>query len=180
MIILANKQKYHFHTHPIISLSLAVIGLSLAVFVVSAKPDQNPDKGFDQFGYNKTARLFVGSADGVDRLLDNKVWGDPTYANDHLTMNWTEDWDRGKTENWNNPPYADAWTTNQWNGKAKDGSGETWQYKIKWVGACGADGTVLPNDSYCIWGQFAVVFSQGTVANKHFWETHSTPSGLGN
>ena len=44
--------------------------------------------GFDQFGYNYQARIFVGSADGVDRTLDEAVWGDSTYANDNLVMKW--------------------------------------------------------------------------------------------
>jgi hypothetical protein len=175
----ARNKGYHFHTHPIISLSLAVIGLSLAVFVVSASNAPTDKKGFNEFGYNETARLFVGKADGVDRNLDGTVWGDPTYANDRLNMNWNEEWDRGKSENWSSPPYEDAWLTNNWNGKAKVGSGEMWQYKIKWIGSCGNDGASLPNDSYCIWGQFAVVFSQGTVGNKHFWDAHAKPNGLG-
>lgn len=42
--------------------------------------------GFDEFGYNYQARVFVGKADGVDRILDGKVWGDSTYANDWLVM----------------------------------------------------------------------------------------------
>jgi len=38
------------------------------------KPDET---GFDEFGYNYQARLFSGLADGVDRVLDGKVWGEP-------------------------------------------------------------------------------------------------------
>jgi hypothetical protein len=49
--------------------------------------------GFDEFGYNYQARVFVGKADGVDRVLDNAVWGDPTYANDWLVMKWSKAWD---------------------------------------------------------------------------------------
>lgn len=44
--------------------------------------------GFDQYGYNDTARVFNGLADGVDRNLDGTVWGDPTYAKDKLVMKW--------------------------------------------------------------------------------------------
>src|SRR5450756_990472 len=50
-------------------------------------------KGFDEFGYNDAARVFVGLADGVDRKLDGLVWGDPTYAKDHLVMKWNKAWD---------------------------------------------------------------------------------------
>jgi hypothetical protein len=33
----------------------------------------------------------LGKADGVDRVLDGKVWGDPTYANDWLVMKWSKE-----------------------------------------------------------------------------------------
>jgi len=46
--------------------------------------------GFDKFGYNYPARIFVGAADGVDRVLDGAFLGDPTYANDHLVMKWSK------------------------------------------------------------------------------------------
>src|SRR3989304_5078336 len=66
--------------------------------------------GFDQFGYNYKARIFVGPADGVDRVLDGKVWGDPTYANDYLVMKWSKGWDnaRFKGASWT----PDAWEDN--------------------------------------------------------------------
>ena len=46
--------------------------------------------GFDQFGYNYQAMVFVGPADGIDKVLDGKVWGDSTYANDRLVMKWSK------------------------------------------------------------------------------------------
>ncbi len=67
--------------------------------LVQAAAKTTPDKsnqGFDEFGYNYTARIFVGPADGVDRNLDGKVWGDPTYANDRLKMVWSKAWDDAK------------------------------------------------------------------------------------
>ena len=135
--------------------------------------------GFDEFGYNDTARVFNGIADGVDRNLDGKVWGSPTYANDYLVMKWNAEWDRGKAEGWSIPPYA-AWLNNEWNGKFPGGSGESWVYKIKWVGPCGAEYTPLPDGGYCIWGQFAVILSQGSVAGEHFWDVLAKPAGYGN
>jgi hypothetical protein len=133
--------------------------------------------GFDEFGYNYTARIFQGPADGVDRNLNGMVWGDPTYANDLLKMKWTADWDRGKAENWTNPPYDKAWTDNQWNGAVPGGSGEVWHYKIKWIGACGSDGAPTPDGGYCIWGQFEVLSDHGTVDGAHLWYTHAIPNG---
>lgn len=137
-------------------------------------------RGFDLLGYNRCAGIFRGPADGVDGTLDGKVWGDATYAKDHLVMKWNAEWDRGNLEGWIDPNGYAAWEDNEWNGKVPGGSGEVWHYKIVWVGACGALGTVLPDGGYCLWGQFEVIFSHGTSANEHFWETHARPAGYGN
>ncbi len=136
------------------------------------------DSGFDQYGYNYTARIFSGPADGVDRNLDGTVWGGTTYANDHLVMKWNAEWDRGNAEGWANPPY-DAWITNEWNGMIPDGSGDTWHYKIQWVGPCGTDGTSLPDGGYCIWGQFEVLMDQGMLDGTHTWFARALPNGFG-
>lgn len=136
--------------------------------------------GFDMLGYNRCAGLFNGPADGVDGVLDGKLWGiNPGYANDHLVMKWNAAWD---VCNANHSPVncAGAWINNEWNGKVPGGSGERWVYKIKWVGLCGAEGTPTPDGGSCIWGEYEVVFSQGTVGNQHFWEIHAKPTGYGN
>src|SRR3989304_316073 len=88
--------------------------------------------GFDEFGYNYNARVFVGPADGVDRVLDGMVWGDPTYANDHLVMKWSKAWDDARFHG--GPWTPDAWVNNEWNGNVPGGSGESEIVKIKWVG----------------------------------------------
>jgi hypothetical protein len=134
--------------------------------------------GFDQFGYNNGARLFNGLADGVDRVLDGKVWGDPTFANDKLVMKWSGGWDRGKAEGWTKPPYQDAWTTNQWNGRVQNGSGDVWHYKIIWVGAALENSPYWRPGGYSIWGQFEVIMDQGSSMNEHFWYAHAKPNGL--
>ena len=133
---------------------------------------------FDEFGYNDVAGIFNAPADGVDRVLDEQVWGDPTYATDHLVMKWNNEWDRGNAEGWANAPYR-AWLTNEWNGQVPGGSGEVWHYGIKWVGDCVTDPTPLPEGSYCIWGQFAVVLSHGTFDGQHFWDAIARPVALG-
>jgi hypothetical protein len=134
--------------------------------------------GFDRFGYNETARIFVGRADGVDRRLDGKYWDDPVYANDRLVMKWNEEWDRGVAERWSNPPY-DAWEDNEWNGRVPGGSGQVWHYKIVWVGPCGEEGDPVEGGGTCVWGQFAVLLSQGTDAGEHVFDVHARPSGYG-
>lgn len=159
-----------------------VLLIAAAVAALAAVPAiATAAGGFDQFGYNDTARVFSGPADGVDRVLDGKVWGDPTYANDHLVMKWNAEWDRGNDEGWTNPPYR-AWENNEWNGNVSGGSGAVWHYKIVWVGPCGAYGTPLPDGSYCIWGQFAVIMDQGfdsTYGEGHLWFAHAKPNGVG-
>jgi hypothetical protein len=60
------------------------------------------------------ARVFVGKADGVDRALDGTVWGDSTYANDHLVMKWSKAWDDARF--YGAPWTPDAWLDNEWNG----------------------------------------------------------------
>lgn len=132
--------------------------------------------GFDEFGYNYTARNFVGAADGADRILDGKLWGDPKYAKDHLVMKWSKAWNdaRFNGKEWT----PDAWENNEWNGKVPGGSGEVWHYKIVWVGPSLENSPYWKPGGYSIWGQFEVIFSQGT-ADTHFWETHAKPAGYG-
>lgn len=134
--------------------------------------------GFDGFGYNYTARVFVGAADGVDRALDGAVWGDPTYANDHLVMKWSKGWDNARFHG--EPWGPDAWLNNEWNGKVPGGSGEIWHYKIVWVGPELEDSPYWREGGYdALWGEFEVIFSHGTIANEHFWDAHARPSGYG-
>lgn len=134
-------------------------------------------KGFDEFGYNYNARIFVGSADGVDRVLDGEVWGDPTYANDYLVMKWSKAWDDAR---FNGAPWTpDAWETNEWNGMVPGGSGEVWHYKIIWVGPALEKSPYWREGGYSIWGQFEVIMSQGIFENEHILEFLTSPNGFG-
>lgn len=181
-----NKIEIHHH-HFLMLLVVTVIVSVVATFLFtaqvgagSASRSKNPTgKGFDELGYNRSARIFESAADGVDGTLDGKVYNLALYANDHLKMKWNAEWDRGNAEGWNNGPYT-AWLDNNWNGQVPNGSGEVWQYRIKWIGSCGPDGTALSDGGYCIWGQFEVLLSHGTVDNEHFWDAHAIPAGFGN
>lgn len=155
-------------------LSVFVLAVLLVVAIVPAFAGG----GFDELGYNRTARIFNGPADGVDGVLDGKANGYELYANDHLVMKWNAEWDRGNAEGWSNPPY-NAWINNEWNGQVPGGSGETWHYNIVWYGPCGATGTPLPEGGYCLWGQFQMLLSHGTVDNGHIWDVLATPAGYG-
>lgn len=134
--------------------------------------------GFDEFGYNYQARIFVGAADGIDRVLDGKVWGDPTYANDHLVMKWSKAWDAARFDG--APWTCDAWTDNEWNGQVPGGSGEIWHYKIVWVGSNLQNSPCWRPGGYPIWGQFEVISSHGTIPGfGHLWDAHAIPTGYG-
>lgn len=139
------------------------------------------DAGFDQYGYNRTARIFSGPVSG---WCDYK-YNDPnclgSWSNDRLVMKWNAEWDRGNDENWSHPPYA-AWENNEWNGM-NGGSGEVWHYKIVWVGDCNLDGNpntndLLPDGGYCIWGQFEAIFDHYVGQNNNWW-AKVAPAGYG-
>ena len=133
--------------------------------------------GFDQYGYNYQARVFVGKADGVDRVLDGTVSGDPTYANDHLVMKWSKDWDDAR---FHGAPWTpDAWCTNEWNGNVPGGSGTgTEHYKIIWVGPELEGSQYWRAGGDPIWGQFEVIMDVYTEVGAHY-NFHVEPAGLG-
>ena len=162
-----------------IMLAALVALLALAVTPLAAKgPAGKGNVGFDEYGYNYQARVFVGTADGVDRNLDGTVWGDPVYGNDHLVMKWSKAWDDARFHGSEWAP--DAWCTNEWNGMFAGGSQEVWHYKIIWVGPELEDSAYWREGGYPIWGQFEVIMSQGLMDGEHVWEMPVvTPNGLG-
>lgn len=166
-----------------ISMGILSVVLLVSVFTFIVPVNAANTNGFDEFGYNRRARNFVGT--GESWCMGKLSWDHATcevymgaYAHDKIVMKWNAEWDRGNAENWANPPYG-AWENNEWNGKVPGGSGEIWHYKIVWIGSCGADGAPLADGGYCIWGEFEVIMSHGTVANVHFWDAHAIPTGYG-
>ncbi|MEM2685845.1 MAG: hypothetical protein QXM89_04915 [Candidatus Bathyarchaeia archaeon] len=159
----------------LLSIFLVLLVSSLVSAGSAKKPDD--DKGFDEFGYNYQARIFVGKADGVDRVLDGKVWGDPTYANDWLVMKWSKAWDDARF--YGKPWTPDAWCINEWNDAVPGGSGEVCRYKIIWVGPELENSPYWREGGYPIWGQFEVVMDHGIFAGEHLRNALVTPNGLG-
>lgn len=142
---------------------------------------QGSGGGFNQYGYNYTARIFNGTGSSwcLAKGLAANCMG--AYSSDKLVMKWNADWDRGNAEKWANPPYR-AWEDNEWNGNCPECSGAVWHYKIQWVGRCGADYTPLPDGGYCIWGQFETLMDQGhdpSLGPGHVWFAHAMPGGYG-
>ncbi|MCX6649836.1 MAG: hypothetical protein NTV61_10705 [Candidatus Bathyarchaeota archaeon] len=150
---------------------LAVLAL-VPVFAAQAK-----GTGFDEFGYNYQARIFSGPADGVDRVLDGKVWGDPTYANDHLVMKWSKAWDDAR---FNGALWTpDAWCTNEWNGHVAGGSGESETFKCIWVGPALEASPYWRPGGYAIWGEFEAIMDHYGGLGAGGWFAHAIPCGLG-
>lgn len=63
--------------------AIVVMGLVLAIGLpVSAD-------GFSETGYNWNARIYNGTYDGIDHVLDGLYFGEPLpYINDHVVMKW--------------------------------------------------------------------------------------------
>lgn len=154
------------------------------VFGFSTSPalaEKPTEVGFDENGYNYTARIFNGTGESwsIAKGLPADYLG--IYAKDRLVMKWNAEWDRGNAENWADPPYA-AWENNEWNGMVLGGSDAVWKYKVVWVGNYVADPTLIPEDGYGIWGQFAIIMDQGKdpfFGAGHLWFTHANPTGYG-
>ena len=146
---------------------------------IGAGAPASAEGGFDQYGYNYKANVFSGPADGVDRNLDGKVWGDPTYASDHLVMKWNEQWDDcNDAGNNDEEACAGAWTTNEWNGMSPDGSQSNWHYKIIWVGVDQENSELWREGGYPIWGSYEVIQDQGVDGGEHIVFAQGVPNGL--
>jgi len=173
----------------IVFIAVLAVLMILTTSVVFAAPGKNADKGnldkgFDEYGYNYSANIFVGTGDSVDR-----VWGNDTsiWANDRLVMNWNDEWDRGNAgpdgirhtaDDWTDGPYA-AWCTNHWNGNVPGGSGETENFKCIWVGPELQDSPYWREGGEPIWGQFEIIFDKYTYADGLVEWLKATPAGLG-
>ena len=153
--------------------------ISLA-FLVSALASPAAAGGFDQYGYNRTARVFNGPASGWCLAGGAPADCQGIFSNDNLVMKWNAEWDRGNAEGWTNGPYR-ADLDNEWNGNVPGGSGWTEHFKAVWIGGnCGPDGARLLNGGYCIWGQFEAIFDRGMDPSHSPWtKAHATPAGYG-
>ena len=135
--------------------------------------------GFNECGYNYKARVFSGLADGVDRKLDGMVWGDSTFANDHLVMKWNAAWDACNANGYDNPVFCKgAWTTNEWNGMGPNGSATSDHVKIIWVGSAGIASPYWVSGGWSIWNNYEVIMDHGIIDGQHFIWTKATPNGL--
>ena len=154
--------------------------LSMGIFSAMAAPAVAAG-GFDQNGYNYGARIFSGPADGVDKMLDGKVWGDSAYANDHLVMKWNSAWDTCNSHGSNDAIYcAGAWDTNQWNGMSPNGSQWIEHIKIIWVGSAAENSEYWVQGGLSIWRNYEIILDRGMApGHERFVATFAKPNGLG-
>lgn len=99
-------------------------------------------QGPDEFGYDYQARLFNGTYDSSDRVLDGKYFGSTgDYVDDKLIMKWSDAWlanvdcngdhklDRGLGTDGYATNTSRGWLTN-----LVVGDGYTYFAKIVWTG----------------------------------------------
>lgn len=117
--------------------------------------------GFDEYGYNYEANLFVGPYDWYDR--DKEAgWAGPEYHYITLIMKWSDNW-------WSENKEG-AWLTNHMYGTEPDGT--HWTYFCKIVYSTEPiEGAVGP-----IWGTYWVIEE---VESGTGIVTHAKPTGFG-
>ena len=164
-----------------LGLTVAMAGLTLSAGVAGASPNGNGG-GFDQYGYNYTARVFNGTylqwcaEQGIAPATCSTYLGAAT-VNDQLIMKWNAAWDACNASQ-TPPNCAGAWTDNELNGKVPGGDGYVWHYKIVYSQTCTTSGTPS-NGGYCVWGDYEVLMDQGTVNGTHTSYALATPNGYG-
>lgn len=127
------KEEMKFLVWATVPLVLGLLAFSSAVALAGGG-------GFDEFGYDYLARIFVGAADGVDRNLDGRVWGDPTYGNDHLVMKWSKAWDSAR---FHGAPWTCVFVV-KWNWRF-------WSTKIPWCDQQKIPAMITGNSLDLIW-----------------------------
>ena len=162
---------------------LAVLGLVALTQSGATNGSLTAEWGFDQFGYNDTARLFNGT--GASCCLAKGMETDclGIYSPDKLVMKWNAAWDNCNANGYDTASIcAGAWTDNEWNGKVSGGSGQNWHYKIIWVGSQTENSPYWKEGGYSVWGNYEVIMDQGQDPNMgpgHIWFAKATPNGYG-
>lgn len=125
--------------------------------------------GFNEYGYNYTARIFNGTGLSwcneigiTDVGSCNSELGGP-FSYDKLVMKWNAQWDNCNNKGYTDPTYClGAWLDNEWNGNVTGGSGAIWHYKIIWVGPSGESSQYWVPGGELVWGNYEIVMDQGT------------------
>jgi hypothetical protein len=161
------------------------IATAVSVFASAGVALAAGGHGFDQYGYNRSARVFVGT--GSSWCQGKLGWSKATcdaymgiYANDQLVMKWNAAWNAcNAAGNDDESACAGASLDNEWNGMVPGGSGETEHFKAIWVGSAGEDSSYWRDGGYLIWNNYEALMDQGMADGSHWWAAHATPNGYG-
>src|SRR5450759_2387270 len=150
-------------------LTLAIIVLTLTFVLVHPVA---AGTGFDQYGYNDTARIFNGTGESWCMAGEHtQAWCDSFLGSsiyDKLIMKWNAAWDACNLAEGNDGEAClGAWTSNEWNGNVPGGSGVTDHYKIIWVGPEAEASLYWVAGGYTVWGSYEVIMDQGTGITGH-------------
>ena len=155
--------------------SLGLMGVSSSAWAAA--------DGFNQFGYNYTARLFNGT---YMQWCQEYGITDPgtcstdlggSSVNDQLIMKWNAAWDACNA-NQTAADFAGAWLDNEINGMVPVGDATVWHYKIVYSQSCTDTGTTS-SGGYCIWNDYEVIMDQGISGGIHTSNALVTPNGYG-
>lgn len=168
-----------------IAVSLAALTAAIGCAAVLPLTASAAEKGFDQYGYNRTARVFNGTGNSwcqnayhTTEAACEGIMGE--YSSDRLVMKWNKAWDECNENGYDNPTYcAGATLTNEWNGKVPGGSGEVAHYKFIWVGSAGESSTYWREGGALIWGNYEVLMEQGVNDEGHWVGAFAKPNGFG-
>lgn len=161
----------------------ALVALLAMVAALTLSTIASAGGGFDEFGYNNTARVFNGTGSSWCLAGGQGANCLGVYSSDKLVMKWNAKWDAcNDVDNFDPGVCTGAWTNNEWNGNVAGGSGAVWHYKIIWVGPADAVGSFWVEGGYRVWGNYEVLMDQGhdpNIGPGHIWFAHATPNGYG-
>ena len=164
-------------TITISALGLGATGLAAAVVLPFSASAAG---GFDQYGYNRSAHIFQGTASGWCLAGGQAADCLGAYSNDHLVMKWNAAWDACNAHGYDDATYcAGAWDTNEWNGNVPGGSGVTEHVKIIWVGSAAEASPYWRDGGYSIWGNYEAITDRGMDNGTQFNYAAASPNGLG-
>jgi len=171
-------------THTRVRTLVSTLAVAAAAVVLGVLPAVASAGGFDDAGYNRNARIFVGTClswgeDKLGSVAAAEAYCGPSL-NDRLVMKWNRAWDECNEHGNDDATYcAGAWLTNEWNGKGRGGSGETAHYKFIWVGSAGEASEYWLPGGLPIWSNYEWTMAHGTDSGGHWWYAHARPNGFG-
>ena len=167
-----------------LAVAAASVVMTAAFTFPALAANGNNTNGFNQYGYNDNARVFVGTcltwAEAEPMTEAQALAYCGAYSNDKLVMKWNAQWDNCNAANNDQASSClGATLTNEWNGMVPNGSGDTEHVKVIWVGSEGKSSPYWQPGGYSIWGSYEAIMDQGMVDGVHTVWAHAIPNGFG-